>query len=171
MKKFKYYCKTCCRSYTTKKHLIDHYRTETHKINIDRLIICKTCGGEFSTKTNCNKHNKKIHGKSVNFKNITDITEKDITESHGRISEIDLLEIIYVLKHKNEILEKDNFILKLEKDNQIQKEKYEKELYKQKAEILERNIKILEKDKTFAFAQDISRRTIKIADTAVKGLI
>lgn len=174
MSEIMYNCEICGGSYTTKKHYIKHLHTKKHNKMNSLLVECNFCKKVFSTKTNYTRHLKKFHAIEQITDNFVPAMDNDndsdsIKDKKDKYDkELDLLKVVYELKHKNAILEKDNVILRLEKDNQVQKEKYEKELYKQKSEILEKNGETLEKDKMFA--QDIAKSTIKTTDTAVKGL-
>lgn len=166
MNDYGYCCDICHSSYSSKKHLAEHLQTKKHKKRADMLIMCNICKKIFSTKANYSRHIKKNHEYSSSditydieddtIKN-TDIDNKDDDDNDSYGRKLELLKVVYELKHKNEILEKDKVILKLEK-----------ELYKQKSEILEKNGEILEKDKVFA--QDVAKRTLKTTDIAVKGL-
>lgn len=139
---------------------------------LEEPTVCKICIKIFTTKTNRDKHLRKVHHMDPSSTNISpdnaDENDEIVDKKDQYDKELDLLKMVYELKHENNVkdnvilkLEKDNVILKLEKDNQIQREQFEKELYKQKSEIHE-------KDKIFA--QDVARSTIKTADTAVNGL-
>ena len=182
MSEILYYCKLCNISDISKKQYDKHLQTKKHKKILDGSTVCKFCKKIFTTKTNRDKHLRKIHHTDPNVENIIKILPDDkedddkIVDKNDKYDkELDLLKMVYELKHENTIkdnvilkkdndilkLEKDNVILKLEKDNQIQKEQFEKELYKQQS-------KIHENDKIFA--QDVARSTIKTTDTAVNGL-
>lgn len=184
MNKAQYYCDICNNLYNSKKHYTNHLQTKKHKKMLCQMIVCQICTKTFSTKANRDRHFKRMHISNNELAEVSApipvpvSTTGTIAHDHNTDDdnivdkkckydkELDLLKMVYELKHENEILklEKDNASLKqdkiiLEKENQIQK--CEKELYKQKSEIHE-------KDKIFA--QDIARTTVKTTYTAVNGL-
>ena len=194
------YCDLCNISYVSNKQYTKHLQTKKHKRILEKIFECKICKRKFTTKANHDRHLKKIHQNNLNIdldidypkEKIAVVASNDIdvdvdvdVEENDKIvdiknkdkyeKELDLLKMVYELKHENVvlkfeknniILEKDNAILK--KDNQIQKEQFEKELFKQKFETSEQKSEIHEKDKIFA--QDVAKSTIKTTDTAVNGL-
>lgn len=156
------HCDVCNCSYSAKKQYSKHLLTNKHKKNLHGYIVCKECRKAFATRYNYVRHMTSKH--NIDEDNLNDEDDdniKDIKNSHNKKDkyekDLDLLKVVYELKHKNAILEKDCIILKLEKE----KEQCEKELYKQKSEIHE-------KDKIFA--QDIAKTTVKTTNTVVSGL-
>lgn len=169
-------CKICDREYTTEINYSKHLKTGKHlenkKLHNTKKYVCTTCSEIFTRKYNYDRHYQKCHKTSLTIKDIIKDTDDDndcIIDSKPTSpsmyeKDLDILKVVYELKQKNVVLEKDNKIL--EKDNEILGKdnvilKLEKELYKQKSEIHE-------KDKIFA--QDIAKSTLKTTNTAVNGL-
>ena len=162
-------CQLCSKVFSTKANRDRHFK-KMHSLTSPIITPTPTTLTPTTTNTTSSLIPTALHALtslSPDMSNMDKYENDSIVDKQSKYDkELDLLKIVYELKHENEILklEKDNASLKqdkiiLEKENQIQK--CEKELYKQKSEIHE-------KDKIFA--QDIARTTAKTTFTAVNGL-
>lgn len=140
-------CDICNCSYTTRGNYNTHLKSKKHQKLTSNLFKCESCEKKFHTKYNYDRHFQKIHNTHVEDDNITDNKKTSLVKYE---KDLDLLKMVYELKHETELLKKDLVI----KD-------YEKEMYRREKEIHE-------KDKVFA--QDIAKTVVKTTDTAVNGL-
>lgn len=168
-------CDLCKMKFTSESHYNRHCKTFKHCMLSGDILICNICKKSFVRKHYYDRH-VLVHSSNshsipvpidVNDDIIRDKThDKDIIEklknnkhSSQYDKDLEMLRIVYELeqeKHKNEI-QKERYERALE----VQKERYEKKIYKQKAELYEKRVLVLEKDKEF------NQNVIK---TAVSGL-